>query len=89
MPKKENKKNEIVSAYDEDGNPKKESGRPKLTTRYKVLYFVFYAIGLAASLGVIFLLERCSSWFLMVFAIMLKRVNLRQYEDKEYERKHI
>ena len=77
MPKKENKKNEIVSAYDEDGNPKKESGRPKLTTRYKVLYFVFYAIGLAASLGVIFLLERCSSWYLMVFTIFVKLVNLR------------
>jgi hypothetical protein len=61
MPKKENKKNEIVSAYDEDGNPKKEYGPPKLTKRFKVFLFIFYAFGLVAALGVIFLLERCSS----------------------------
>ena len=63
MPKKENKKNEIVSAYDEDGNPLKEYGPPKLTKVFKVFLFFLYAFGLVAALGVIFLLERCSGWY--------------------------
>ncbi|HOC80309.1 MAG TPA: hypothetical protein PKK21_00320 [Bacilli bacterium] len=61
MSKKKNEKSEIVSAYDEDGNPKKESGLPKMTRGYKVFYFLMYGVGLALSLGVIFLLERCST----------------------------
>ena len=55
MSKKKNEKSEIVSAYDEDGNPKKESGLPKMTRGYKVFYFLMYGVGLAISLGVIFL----------------------------------
>ncbi|MFA5421873.1 MAG: hypothetical protein WC344_03670 [Bacilli bacterium] len=61
MSKKEKKKNEIVSAYDADGNPKKEFGPPKLTKGFKVFLFFIYALGLVLALGVTFLLERCSS----------------------------
>lgn len=59
--KEPNTKNEIVSAYDEDGNPKKEFGPPKLSKGFKVFLFIVYGLGLVLGLGLIFLLERCAA----------------------------
>ena len=61
MKKDKKKQDEIVSAYDEDGNPKKEFGPPKLTKGFKVFLFIVYAFGLILALGVIVILERCSA----------------------------
>lgn len=61
MKKEKKKQGEIVSAYDEEGNPKKEVGPPKLSTGFKVFLFFIYALGLILGLGVIVLLERCSA----------------------------
>lgn|GEM_PF-1984764 len=63
MKKDKKKQDEIVSAYDEDGNPKKEFGPPKLklTKGFKVFLFIVYALGLILALGVILILERCST----------------------------
>ncbi|MDY0100953.1 MAG: hypothetical protein WCZ47_03265 [Bacilli bacterium] len=57
--KKKAKKQEIVSAYDEEGNPKKEYQNKGLSKGYKVFLFFVYAFGLLLGLGVILLLERC------------------------------
>lgn len=56
---KKTKNQEIVSAYDEDGNPKKEYQNKGLTKGFKVFVFFIYALGLLLGIGVIFLLERC------------------------------
>lgn len=59
MKKKKDKKHQIVSAYDKDGNPKKEYQKRELSKGFKVLLFFVYAGGLVLGLVVIFLLERC------------------------------
>ncbi|MFA5481324.1 MAG: hypothetical protein WC282_02965 [Bacilli bacterium] len=59
--KKHHHDEKIVSAYDEQGNPKPEYGPQKLSKGFKVfLFFVYVVIGPALAIGVILLLERCS-----------------------------
>ena len=58
---KPKKQNGIVSAYDENGNPRKENqDKLKLSKGFKVFVIIIYILGFFAALGVIFLMHQCS-----------------------------
>ena len=58
---KPKKEKGIVSAYDENGNPKKRNEESKtLSKGFKVFVIFIYILGFFAALGVIYLMSQCS-----------------------------